>query len=359
MASYNRQQIQALTEYAQIDVIAPMPWPIRLKNGAQQACYINNDVVVYHPIYYYTPRIFREQYGQFFYLSIKATVKNLFKKHKYDIIFSSWLYPDAWASGRLAQKYGVPLFVKVHGSDVNLLQPGSVITNKSLSVVEQAKKVFCVSRALKARLVSLGASEDKLHVLYNGVDKSIFYPMEKARIRRKINVLEDEYLVLFVGNLKKEKGLGELLAAFKQVKAEIPHSRLVIIGTGTFKNKLEQRISALELGDSVHFLGSQSLTVIAQWMNAASVLCLPSYMEGVPNVVLEAFACGTRVVATEVGGVPEVDSKRSLLQLVPPRDWQELARTLSEIGVSSAPVVEPYKVSSWKENVKELFAMLT
>ena len=217
MAAYNWQQITALREHCEVEVISPIPWTALQNSKLNSRIREDNGVHVHHPTYYYTPRILRGWYGEFFYYSIKHVATQLLEKKPFDLIYSSWLYPDSWAAAKLAKQYSLPLFVKVHGTDVNNLTARSTITSKSLNVVDQAEKVICVSRALKNRLVELGASDNKLEVLYNGVDRNIFYPMDRADARQKLKIDSIEFIVLYVGNLKKDKGLEELITAFKKV----------------------------------------------------------------------------------------------------------------------------------------------
>lgn len=359
MAAFNRQQITALREYCEVEVISPIPWPTLLKQQPNQSYKEENGVIVHHPAYYYTPRILRGWYGNYFYHSIKRIAKQLLEEKHFDLIYSSWLYPDSWAAAKLAKQYNLPLFVKVHGTDVNSLVAGSVITNKSLDVVDQAEKVICVSKALKNRLVELGASENKLEVLYNGVDRSIFYPVARADVRRQLGIEPDEFVVLYVGNLKKDKGLDELISAFKGVTERASaKTRLVIIGTGAYRESTEKQVSSLGLIEKTQFIGSQPLKAIAQWMNAASVLCLPSYMEGIPNVVLEALSCGTRVVATHVGGIPELDKGDGMLTLVLPRENAPLAEALLSVKRNSVTANNSSQISSWQQNAQQLYSLL-
>lgn len=360
MAAYNRQQISALREHCDVEVISPIPWPELIKHRLKQSDRLKKGTVVHHPTYYYTPRIFRGWYGEYFYHSINRIATQLLEEKPFDLIFSSWLYPDSWAAAKLARRYNLPLFVKVHGTDVNRLQPGTLVTQRSMQVAHQAEKVICVSNALKERLIELGVPDYKLEVLYNGVDHTIFHPMDRADVRRKLKIDTDEFLVLFVGNLKKEKGLDELVAAFKSVSNTLTaRSRLVVIGSGAYWPSAEQIVSSLNLTEKVQFLGSLPLETIALWMNAASALCLPSYMEGVPNVLLEALSCGTRVVATNVGGIPELDKGDGMLTLVPPRESSPLAEVLLSIsGVSDDECNNASKIASWQENGRQLYSLI-
>ncbi len=360
MAAYNRQQISALREHCDVEVISPIPWPELIKQSLKQSDREEDGILIDHPTYYYTPRIFRGWYGDFFYHSINRIAKQKLEDNQFDLIYSSWLYPDSWAAAKLAKRYNLPLFVKVHGSDVNRLKPGTMVTQRSLQVAQQAEKVICVSRALKERLAELGVPENKLEVLYNGVDHTIFHPMDRADVRRKLEIDSDEFLVLFVGNLKKEKGLDELITAFKSITDTVTaRSRLVIIGSGGYGLLAEQLVSSLDLKEKVKFLGSLSLETISIWMNAASVLCLPSYMEGVPNVVLEALSCGTKVVATNVGGIPELNRGDGMLTLAPPRESTLLADALLSISSRSIAGCPSSFISSWRDNGQQLYSLLS
>jgi len=359
MASFNRQQILALREHCDVEVISPIPWPELRKQKMNQSQRDENGLIVHHPTYYYTPRIFRQWYGEYFYFSIKSVATLLLKKQQFDLVYSSWLYPDSWAAAKLAKKCNLPLYVKVHGTDVNRLIPGTLITSRSLEIVSQAEKVICVSLALKEKLIELGAPESKLAVLYNGVDQTIFHPIDRNCARGQLNVDANEFLVLFVGNLKKEKGLDELFTAFKILtESATTRTRLVIIGSGPYKASVDQQVASLMLSSKVLLLGSQSLETIALWMNAASVVCLPSYMEGVPNVVLEALSCGTRVIATRVGGIPELDKGEGMLTLVPPRDNYALAEALLVLSSSTAVECKSTFITSWRENGQKLYSLI-
>jgi len=357
MAAYNRQQIAALRENCEVEVISPIPWTALLRNKLENRIRNENSFDAHHPTYYYTPRVLRGLYGDYFYYSIKSVATRLLDEKSFKLIYSSWLYPDSFAAAKLAKHYNLPLFVKVHGTDVNRLEPGTVIACKSLEVANQAEKVLCVSRALKERLIALGVSEEKLEVLYNGVDQTIFFPMDKKYIRSQLNIDSDEYLILYVGNLKKEKGLDELINAFKTVTEKVRiKCRLVIIGSGAYRVPANEKVASLGISDNVSFLGSQPLETIALWMNAASLLCLPSYMEGVPNVVLEALSCGTRVVATRVGGIPELDRGDGMLTLIPARDSRQLAEALLSVSKNAFTEKRPVFITSWQENAQKLYS---
>jgi glycosyltransferase involved in cell wall biosynthesis len=360
MAAYNSQQIAALREHCVVDVISPIPWTALVRRRPASAYRHFDGIGVYHPVYYYPPRYLRTYYGEFFYSSIRNTAERLLARNKYDLVYASWLYPDCWAAAKLAASHHLPLFVKVHGTDVNRLVPGDPVTRRSLEGLAKAEKVICVSKALKKRLIELGASPEKLEVLYNGVDTRIFHPMDRAAVRQQLGVGADESLVLYVGNLKAEKGLGELIHAFRALSGGgRGHMRLAVVGDGPYLPELRRLIDSFGLSDRVRLLGSLPLPTIAQWMNAASVLCLPSYSEGVPNVILEALACGTSVVATSVGGIPELDRGDGRMRLVPARVVEPLTEALRAAVSSEGPQDASGVINSWQQNAAKLMHLFS
>jgi teichuronic acid biosynthesis glycosyltransferase TuaC len=355
MGMYNYQQIKALSDLAEVTIASPLPWTGLVQKPRCLRSLREKIEPVLHPVYFYTPRAFRRWYGHFFHLSIKPAIERLFAKQSFDLIYSSWLYPDAWGAARLAREYKVPLFVKVHGTDVNNLKPGTAITRRCLEVVDQAEKVFCVSAALKAKLTELGFPEQKLEVLYNGVDRAIFYRRSRDEVRHELGLDPAESVVLYVGNVKPEKGIDELVDAFKIVTSRSGfRARLIIVGAGPYLPTVHARVRSLHLCEKVEFLGSQTLDKVALWMNAADLLCLPSYMEGTPNVILEALACQTPVVATNVGGIPELDDGRGNLALVEPRDPDSLAQALGDMLKRRPKPVSASFISSWEQNAATL-----
>jgi glycosyltransferase involved in cell wall biosynthesis len=355
-ASFSRQQISALRNFADIDVIAPIPWLTRLQATIPHVCF-DDGMHVYHPTYLYTPGIFRSKFGNYFLGSIRGVADMLLKTKNYDFIYASWLYPDGWAAAQLAKQYNIPLFVNVVGTDVNRLRPGSPITEMSLAVVNQAQQVIAVSCKLKEHLVALGSDPRNIEVVYNGVNRTIFRPLPRRRTRDELNIPEGSSIILFVGNLKKEKGILELAKAFALLVRRHPGMDLglAIVGSGTFEQNMKKTLKADGMLDRVRFLGSRSLEEVAKWMNACDLFCLPSYMEGQPNVIIEALACQARIVATNVGGIPELDKGQGNLRLVDPKSVSQLELALDEMLSTKVSPGESSFISSWQENAARIY----
>jgi glycosyltransferase involved in cell wall biosynthesis len=225
-----------------------------------------------------------------------------------------------------ARLLGVPCVVKLHGSDVNLVakRPGP---RRLLSwALPRARRVVAVSRPLAEEAIELGVPRDRVTIVMNGVDSELFRPRDRDAARAELE-LPDGPIVLYVGNLKEEKGVLDLAGAWAEVVAQVPDATLVVVGDGPAHAAMAAKVGPL--GVRVRLVGRQALSTIPTWMAAADIVVLPSHAEGTPNAVLEALACGRRVVASAVGGVPDLITRDELGTLVPPRDPGALGRALT------------------------------
>ena len=168
-----------------------------------------------------------------------------------------------------------------------------------------------------------------MHLVLNGVDASRFHPRDRAAAAASSASQRAPRLVLFVGRLEPQKGIGELLEAFELLRARLPRATLALVGHGVATEEVRARVERWGPGGAL-LAGARPPEEVATWMGACDVLTLPSWAEGTPNVVLEALASGRPVVATRVGGIPDVlrDERSGLV--VPPRDAGALARGLQD-----------------------------
>jgi len=134
-----------------------------------------------------------------------------------------------------------------------------------------------------------------------------------------------------VARLNRQKGLMDLVQVAVETAASEPDWRFVIIGEGEMRAELEAAIAASGLRRRVTLLGRQPAMELARWLGAADVLALPSHFEGLPATLLEALACGCPVVATAVGGVPDLGIPPELGALVPPAQPPALAGALDRV----------------------------
>jgi glycosyltransferase involved in cell wall biosynthesis len=193
--------------------------------------------------------------------------------------------------------------------------------------VRDAQRLLVVSRDLGRLAVSdYGADTQRVRVIPNGCDATVFKRGDRVIERKAFGLSADATIVLYVGRLVPEKGLRELVAAIRELRKQRGNLRLVMVGDGPMRDELK-RAAANE--SWLTLPGAQPPREVARWMVAADLVTLPSYSEGHPNVLVEALACGRAVVATPVGGIPEVVDETSGV-LVPARDAGALARGLDE-----------------------------
>ena len=243
-----------------------------------------------------------------------------------DVILNYWLYPEGFAAVRAGQALGVPVIVGSIGSDLRRIRDRFTRTLVRRTL-KAADGVITVSEDLRRLAIGLGARPDKVTTILNGSDPSVFRPGDRDEARYELGASPQDEVILYVGSLFRAKGVAELVAAFGSLTASHPRARLVCIGDGPCRGEMTRRAAAAGVEPRVTMLGRQPSETVAKWMRAADVFCLPSYSEGCPNVVVEALACGRPVVATEVGGIPEL-VKSGCGILVPPRQSEPLRAAL-------------------------------
>ena len=171
----------------------------------------------------------------------------------------------------------------------------------------------------------------KVWVIPNGVDLNKFRLMTRKEAKQQLGLDEDKRYLLYVGRLVAVKGLDLLLDAFAQLTQKWRDVELLLVGDGAERGALEHQATDLGIRDKVHFVGAQPHEQVVLWMNAGDVFCLPSHKEGLPTVLLEALACGIPIVATSVGGIPEIVDDRQVGRLVRSRDPREMAACIEEV----------------------------
>lgn len=245
-----------------------------------------------------------------------------------DVVLSYWLYPDAYGAMLAARKAGVPLVAGARGSDLRVRD--AISRRLTRPVVQSAQRLLVVSEDLgRVATQEYGARADRIRVIPNGCDASLFHPGDRRAARDAFGLAHDAEVILYVGRLVAEKGLLELLDACRTLSATRPDLRLVLVGEGPLQGELSARIAA-DASLQVRLAGAQPPVEVARWMAASNLVTLPSYSEGHPNVLVEALACGRPVVATAVGGIPEVVDASSGV-LVPVRDVPALASGLAQV----------------------------
>jgi glycosyltransferase involved in cell wall biosynthesis len=187
--------------------------------------------------------------------------------------------------------------------------------------------LIAVSASLREVMLELGARPDHLRVIGNGIDLNRFHPVDPKEARRHLGLPEKGQVIASVGSLIPGKGLHFLIPAVAKIASRFDDLRLYILGEGDYRSKLEQLIRECNAEAQIFLVGSVPNEKLRFWFSAANVSCLVSSREGWANVLQESMACGTPVVATHVGGTPEVVVSPELGLLVK-QDTQAIAAAL-------------------------------
>jgi glycosyltransferase involved in cell wall biosynthesis len=274
-----------------------------------------------------------------------------------DVILNYWLYPEGFAAVAAGHALGIPVIVGSIGSDLRRI-PDRISRRMIRRTVISADGVITVSEDLRQHAIAMGAAPGKVTTILNGCDTSVFHPGERNPARRAAGAAAADEVVLYVGSLLQPKGLGDLMEAFVSLSRSRPNARLVCIGDGPYWEELTRKAAAAGLERRLSVLGRQPSSTVAEWMQAADVLCLPSHSEGCPNVIIEALACGRPIVATDVGGIPELVNRECGI-LVPPHQPAALSAALHSAlskNWDSSAIVTSFR-RGWKEVAEETFAV--
>ncbi|MBI5855785.1 MAG: glycosyltransferase family 4 protein [Nitrospirae bacterium] len=317
-----------------LKVVAPVPYYPPIKLGSRwlysqvRRRELLDGIEVYHPRYVIVPKIGMTTYGLSMFLSLLACARNIRRHFDFDLIDAHYVYPDGFAAVLLGLVLGKPVVVSARGSDINLYARMPLIRPLLRFTLRRAAHVVAVSEALKGVMVRLGISPDHSSVIPNGVDARKFSPVPQSEARSRLGLPDGTYL-LSVGNLTENKGFHLLLQALHVLRTRhhLTQLGLLIVGDGPLRGELERLCERLDLADQVRFAGRVSHEELHVWYSAADLFCLASGREGWPNVLMEAMACGLPIVATRVGGIPEIVSSEAV-GLLARRETQDLVQTI-------------------------------
>jgi len=365
-APFNRQQLAKLAELCSLEVLATIPWfpgaaafhrwslAGRLVGVPREETI--DGLRVRHPRFLFVPRLAAAS-GLLYAASLLGPV--LSRRGSVDVVLGTWAYPDGFAAVLLAERLGVPAVVKLHGSDINVVakMPGP---RRALSwALPRAAQIVAVSRPLAHAAQELGVDASRVSIVRNGVDTKLFCPRDRGEARRALGIEESGKLIVYVGRLEREKGVLDLVEAYGRMGRARRGVTLALIGEGSLRDGCQ--VLAQKLGIQVRLPGAVPLAEVPTWLAASDLLALPSWNEGTPNVVLEALACGRRVVATDVGGIPDVVESPELGTLVRPREPAALAEALIvalRTSYDEARIVRLCEPQSWAESATRLHSVL-
>jgi teichuronic acid biosynthesis glycosyltransferase TuaC len=314
------------------------------------ASYRPPDVKVSYYDYFALPMVSRPFNGWMAARTLLPQVRNFAP----DLIFSFVLYPYAYAALQIGKALSVPVVAMGIGSDIHSIGDRLSAVN-TRTVLRGVDFLVTVSDDLRKKAVAMGASPEKSRAVVNGCDLSVFYVKDRLEARLKLGIDPAVEAVVYIGRMDVKKGLRELVEAAASLHSQRPNLHVYLVGEGPDTTLIESAIQGINATGYIHVMPACVFDDVAVWMAAADLVTLPSYMEGCPNVVLEALACGRPVVATNVGGIPEIMSD-DCGRLVPPRQPAELALALASVldRKWDAAAISAHWSRSWSTVAAEL-----
>lgn len=295
-------------------VVAPVPWfPFQHARFGRYGVLasvpraeMRHGIDVLHPRYPVIPKVGMNLAPTLLAHGVTRVLRRIIAQgYDFDLIDAHYFYPDGVAAAMVGRALGKPVVVTCRGDDVLTFPRYRVPRRLILNAAQQVAALVTVSAGLKNELLSLGVPEQRITVLRNGVDLELFRPVQRDAVRQKLKMTRPT--LLSVGHLIERKGHHLAVDALQ----DLPDHNLIIIGEagpepGIMDVELKRQVQRLGLADRVRFVDNISQDTLREYYGAADALVLATAREGMPNVMLEALACGTPVVATRVGGIPEI-----------------------------------------------------
>lgn len=349
-----RSRLEQMAARAEVKVIAPIPlldysnpkgtlfrhrtFPIQRRDGALE---------VYHPRWLFPPKgTPANVLCEFFRLvPMVCAMRRCFP---FDLIDAHFGYPEGAAAAHLAALCRVPFTITLRGSET-VFAAFPARRRVLRWAMQRAAHVIAVSDDLRDFAIREGVAPGRATTVPNGIDPSVFRirDAESARLLHRLPL--DRRIIVSAGELIEAKGHHLLIQAAKTLlKRGFDLEVLIAGGTARggprYEHRLRRLIAELGLEDRVHLIGRVDREAMADLLSAADLFCLASFTEGWPNVVNEALACGTPVVASAVGGVPAMLRGDVYGIAVPPGSLTLLVEALDR-GLKSS--WDRIAISSW------------
>lgn len=264
-------------------------------------------------------------------------------RDRYDVLHAHWVVPNgamAWPASRARH---LPLAVSLHGSDVFLSEKKGALRSAARLAFARASAATACSDDLAERSLALGARERPVVIPY-GVDAELFEaaPERGVRLRRELGIERDAIVLFAVGRLVRKKGFEYLIEAAARLNEQSHRFAVVIAGKGDLAAELKERVRAH--GDEAHvaLVGDVDRSTLPDYFAMADIVVVPSVrdaagnVDGLPNVVLEAMASASAIVASDVAGIPQAIRDGQDGRLVPEKDPEALAAAICDLAASES-----------------------
>jgi glycosyltransferase involved in cell wall biosynthesis len=360
-APYNLRLCEALAEAHDVIVVSPVPWT-KWRAVARGHHRVGTLRDVRYPLFVYPPAILRDSHAWCMRHSMRRVVRSALAGRPPDAVVSYWTYPDGAAAADLAGELQAPVVMMVGGSDVEVLAQHADHRQRIAHTLRRADAIVATSCSLRQSIQSLGVDPDRIAIVRRGIDRGTFHPAERDAARQSLGISPAERTLLWVGRLDPVKGPDLLVEALALIDTRgSVEWRCHMIGDGAMRNALTMLIARRSFNGRITLAGALPPPVLARWYQAADAVVISSRSEGLPNVLLEAKACGVPVVATDVGGVRELLDEND--RLVPPNDPAALAAAVSDLirnqpRVDASLLAARSPLPSWRDSAAALTTVI-
>ena len=283
----------------------------------------------------------------------------------FQLIHAHEIIPTGYAALPAARHPGLPLVCTAHGSDIYRSAKRAVCRGQAARVLAHADQVVAVSPDLASHAAQVARPRREIAVVPNGVDLDLFQPIPREESLSQLG-LDDAPKVLYVGNLVAHKGVLDLLEAFAILSGTYPAAQLLYVGNGPLAAAITSRAAELHLTDRVRLVGARRRTEIPYWLAASAVCVIPSHSESFGIAALEAMACARPVLASRVGGLPELIEDGVTGRLTPPHDPVSLAAAIGDLLANPANATRLGEAArgwvldanlTWEDHARRLLAV--
>lgn len=353
------RQTRALAEVRDfaVTVVNPVgiaPWPLSLLAPHNALKSLTDEtwrgLEVYRPSFTAIPRIGGSRNPAAIATATLPLLRQLHRETPFDLIDAEFFFPDGPAAMRLSDALGIPFTAKARGADIHYWghQPGC--SGQILEAADTAAGLLAVSGALKADMVAMGMDADKIAVHYTGLDQARFAPQDRVQAKVKFGLTGP--IILSVGALIPRKNHDLVIRALP----DIPGATLLLAGQGESEATLRTLADTVGVADRVRFLGSIPHDDLPSLFAAADIMALVSSSEGLANAWVEALACGTPIIASDVGGIRELMQSKAAGRIVAqePSAIAQAAQELLAAPPRQEDVAANVRAFSWAENARQL-----
>jgi glycosyltransferase involved in cell wall biosynthesis len=304
------RRLAAMAAQSDVRILQPVPCAPLLRplpGWARAPNHVAEGQVIHHAAMFYLPGLLKSLDGRWLERSVLPQLRRWQAQKPIDLVEAHFGYPDGVGAVRAARRLGVPVFVTIRGFEAERVGV-SRVGDQIVAALNAATGCISVSHSLRATMVAHGVSADRIVVIPNAVDRSVFRPGDRMVARRALGLPAHGHLVISVGHLVTLKRHDVVLRAIATLRARGIAASLAVVGGVDYEPEhpaaLHQLASELGISAYVNFVGAIPPTQIAAWLRAANVFALGTRREGCCNAILEALAVGIPVVTTPVGDNP-------------------------------------------------------